>query len=142
MNRNRPSNKRHNKQNVAAALSHVPPPLAKPKLIVVKNRQHRCHTAKGDFSVSLVILYKLPLSISHMTFQQYFNERRVKHYRGGKVGKRGFLPKPARISNNPLYDAQRRHTGRAVSGFRENQAKALGGAFFSSICRVFHCCGR
>ena len=88
--RNRPSNKRHSKQNVAAAMSRVPPPLAEPKLIMVKNRQHRCHTAKGDFSVSQVLLYNTPLSISHMTFQQYFDERRVKHYRGGDVGKRGF----------------------------------------------------
>ena len=57
MIRNRPSNKRHSKQNVAAAMSRVPPPLAEPKLILVKNRQHRCHTAEGDFSVSQVCLY-------------------------------------------------------------------------------------
>ena len=57
MIRNRPSNKRHSKQNVAAAMSGVPPPLAEPKLIMVKNRQHRCHTAKRDFSVSQVPLY-------------------------------------------------------------------------------------
>ena len=93
MNRNRPSNKRHNKQNVAAALPRVHPPLAKPKLIMVTNRQHRCHTGKGDFSVSQVILYNTAHLHQPYDIPAEFQRKERQALPRGRGGKKRILAK-------------------------------------------------